>query len=1118
MKQPLSRFFSLNRRYSRSINLERDVDQLEALVGYVPTERAIDTLRRILAGFIDQQASRAWTLTSVYGTGKSAFAHYLASLCASADDSMRQLALEIAQKALGSGSSDYRQLEENIPSKGLLGAVAVAQREPISNTIIRALARGAERFWRKAGSKKPAIASKLVDLQVEIASGKTVDSREIPNLVQEVAQAANTGVLLIIDELGKNLEFAVYNEGAEDLYLLQQLAELPKNSNTPVFLLGILHQSFNEYGQRLATVQRNEWAKIQGRFEDIPFTESAGQMMRLIGQVIDRLAAESFQCAISNQAEEWFDEYLKDLAKTEELTPAVLSAIYPLHPLAALVLPMLCTKYGQNDRSLFTFLTSQEPYSLRSFLEEQIVDGNTLPTLKLDRVYDYFIETAGMGLGSRPNLSRWVEIQDLIADAKHLDSSSLRVLKTIGTLNLVTTTGAVKASRELVTLALCDTPNKDEQQHWEDIIDRLLKRNIITHRRLLDELRIWEGSDFNVDGEAAAYIEQERSPLASLLSEMYPLKSLVAQRHSYKTGTLRYFERRYIDASADLTKLSCTNSDSDGLIACWLDEKIPTQVPAETADGKPLIVLCANRLGVLRIQTLEFAALKKIQATAPQLQTDAVARREVQYRLLHTKQLLDKSLSQSFNLSINQNVCWVQGKREVISHVTHFNAKLSEVCDRVYHQSPILWNELINRRELTSQGAKARRELIEAMLEHSDRERLGLQGYGPEIAMYYSLLDETGIHRQEEGEWGFYPPDEKSGLWTLWQAIDQFCLQSKEKQQTLDKVYQLLEAPPYGVKQGAIPVLIAAVLLYHVDDVGFYKDGTFVPVLGSEHFELLVKDPSRFAVKYFEVVGLRSQVFKELEAVLRSPKTRIPKGVRNVTLLAVAKPLFQFVKKLPAYTLKTKRLSPEAQAVLQTLQQAQEPDELLFTSLPQACGLPPIGTSKTDDGTTAKTLRKKLVQALHEIQTACDRLLGECKARLHDAFGVSSSEAKLREDLRVRASYLVGQCVERTLKSFVLAAMDEKKTDSEWMEALLVIVADKSAESWIDEDFTGFEIKLSDLARRFKNLEALQKEVATKGEGFEARKVTVTRPDGQETFFLKPTKNDSFERIIKIAA
>jgi hypothetical protein len=66
-------------------------------------------------------------------------------------------------------------------------------------------------------------------------------------------------------------------------------------------------------------------------------------------------------------------------------------------------------------------------------------------------------------------------------------------------------------------------------------------------------------------------------------------------------------------------------------------------------------------------------------------------------------------------------------------------------------------------------------------------------------------------------------------------------------------------------------------------------------------------------------------------------------------------------------------------------------------------------------------------------------------------------------------------------------------------KALLMIVADKPAESWTDADVTVFEVRLGDLARRFKNLEALQKEVAAHNQGgFEARRITITRPDGGE--------------------
>lgn len=1097
-KQVLSEYFSLNRRYSRSINLERDFELPNSVLGYILTERAVDALQRIFASITKSQSTRAWTLTGVYGTGKSAFAHYLTSLCAPVENQMRHYAVEIAQKALGADSFEYEALETALPPQGLFRAVAVGQREPLRYTIVRALERGADTFWKKG--RKPAIVRQLTDWAAEIEVDRTTfTSRQVLAAVKEIAEAAKTDVLLIIDELGKNLEFAAHNPGSDDLYLLQQLAELPRKNNFQVYVIGLLHQAFAEYSQRLASAEKNEWAKIQGRFEDIPFTESTEQMTRLIGQAIDSSKASKYEFIIHRQAEEWSNT-LKSATDLSEISTSILAAAYPLHPIAALALPMLCTRYAQNDRSLFTFLTSSEPHSFANFLEEAVIEEeDQIPNLKLHQIYDYFVESVGSGIGSRPTLQRWLEIQGLVSDAKHLDPDSIAVLKTIGTLNLITSTGAFRATRQLVKLALMNqVGEKGSQKHWDQIIKNLLDKGLLTYRKQLDELRIWEGSDFDVEREITAYVEKERSPLAEILTKISPLKPQIAQRHSYRTGTLRYFERQYLGSQVELEDLSCAESDCDGIVGYWLNEELPQQVPVETKDGKPFILLTAANLNVLKVRAMEFAALKKIQAVATQLQTDGVARREVRHRLVQAKRLLDESLNQAFNLAHGETVCWIQGTQEQISHTTDFNAKLSEVCDRVYNKTPILWNELINRRELTSQGAKARRELIEAMLDRPTQERLGLEGYGPEVAVYYSVLGETGIHQQDGDEWSFQPPSQDSGIWAVWQAIEEFCLTSKEQQQSLRVLQDQLTHPPYGVRQPLVSLLVAAFLLYHTDDVGVYKDGTFIPVLGSEHFELLVKDSSRFSIKYFELLGLRSQVFKELEAVLKFSDTKTPVGVRNASLILVAKPLFSFARKLPKYTLETKRLSDAAQKVLKALQIAQEPDELLFRSLPEACGFSAMRAGLADDATTAKAFRKKLVQCLHEIQTAYDNLLNECQTRLHEAFGVRSKETNLREDLRVRASYLVGQCIEPVLRRFVLAAVDENAQDKEWLEALAMIVADKPVRSWVDEDLLRFELALSDLVRRFKNLEALQKEVAAKGKGFEAKRITVTEPDGRE--------------------
>lgn len=1092
-ERALSTYFSLNRRYYRSVNLVRDLDKPDSVQGYVPTERSADALRRILGALGNPKAHRAWTITGVYGTGKSAFAHYLLSLCADEKNSVRTEAYEIAQGSFPAESAELEGINVHIPAKGLLRAATTGQREPLSWSIARALITAAERFWHK--KKKPDFWPLLTDWEVELDTRHPqISHQELLNLLKAMVTAAQTPLLLVVDELGKALEYAAHNQGVQDLYLLQQIAELEIKGEHQVYFLGLLHQSFAGYSERLAAVEQSEWTKIQGRFEDIPFAESPSQMTRLIGRAIDSSQADPILYAVSQGATRWF-EALAPVLTENDIADDVLAKAYPLHPITALVLPLLCTRYAQNDRSLFTFLTSEEPYGLQEFMATAQVEGEKIPTLKLYQLYDYFVESV-TGLSSRINLQRWVEIQGLIEDARDRSPETIQILKTIGILNLITTTGSLRATPQLVALALCDSPDDEEMENWQKAIQKLQQRTLITYRRQLDELRIWQGSDFNVEAAIYEFIEQERAPIADLLSQAYPLRQVVPQRHYTTTGTLRYFEQRYGDSRLNLNELTCSSGEYDGLILYWLDRSELKSVPEKTLDGKPLVIVEVAKLDVLATRAQEFQVLKKIWKTAPELQNDGVARREVKQRLTDAERLLDETVRQTFDWANSQNRCWIEGTLRRMPNARTFQSALSEVCDRTYPQTPVLDNELINRRVLTSQGAKARRELIEAMLEQADQPRLGLEGYGPEVAMYYSVLEAGGIHRQEDDQWGFYPPPDSAGISPLWEAIEAFCLEAKEKQLSLGDLYQRLEQPPYGIKQGMVPVALAAVLLYHVDDVGFYKDGTFVPLMGPEHFELLVKDPSRFSVKYFEMVGLRSQVFRELESILRSPNAKAPSGVRNASLLVVAKPLFSFVRKLPKYTLNTKRISDEAQSVIAVLQKAQEPDELLFVSLPKACGFQAM-TAVEEDGTTAKAFRKKLVQCLHEIQTAYDALLSFCKTRLYEALGVRQ-EDNIREDLQVQATPLVGKCIEPVLKRFILAAVDDNAEDTEWLEALIMIVADKPLKSWLDEDITRFELALSDLVRRFKNLEALQKDADFPREGFVAKRITLTEQNGHE--------------------
>lgn len=1114
---PLSSWVTLDRRYTRSVNLERDLTTVGAVRGYVVTPRAADALDRIVEAMLTHSGNRAFTLTGVYGTGKSAFAHFLTGLVAPSNDPIRAEALELLLQH-PRGYEHGRAFRKILPKSGLVRAVAAARRESAASVVVRALARGANEFFRKG--RKPRVVEEILRLCADADAGRAVDSSRIPTLVSALADAARTGILLVLDEMGKVLEHAAQEGGREDVYLLQQLAERPTSPNGhPLVVVGLLHQTFAEYGASLAAPERTEWQKVQGRFEDIGYSESPEYLLSLArSAILHESAPAEAQAAFASLGVAWHRELRRqalDAYLAGVLTPSVIESVAPLHPVAALILPLLCSKYAQHDRSLFAFLTSSEPHAFARFLRERVATPENIPLQRVTALYDYFIDVAGHGLAFRPQFQRWAEVHSVIADARGLPPDLRDALKTIGAFNLVATAGPYRASRGLVLAALAERPGDlSEHARWANAIDTLVSKGLVTYRSQLDEYRVWEGSEFDVDQAVRDHLRAETRPLATLLAEFAPLGPLVAQRHSYETGTLRYFERQYVDDPAALGLATCANNNSDGLVLYWVGDTLPSEKPKATSDGRPLVVVVGVGVPTLRTRTEELAALRGV-LRSPKLQTDGVARKEVLTRAALAESELTRTTRKAFDPG--HTTVWFTGLEERV-RVAAFNSRLSVLCETAYPAGIRLWNELVNRRDLTSNGARARREVIDAMLRQGGLPRLGIEGSGPEASLYESVLSATGIHREESGHWVFGPPTE-GGIRPLWDAIESFCLQARNEARSIDQLFELLDRPPYGIKRGVVPLVLAAVLLYHADDVSVYFQGSFVPVLGPEHFELLVKHPQLFKVKHFELTGIRCQVFQELEHLVLRPNSAeatVP-AVRNASLLSVLRPLVRFALRLPAYTVKTKRLSVEAVTVRDALRSVREPDDLLFRILPEACGLPPFNLDRDIRVDAAVVFRRSLLTALRELDGAYDRLMERCAALIHTAFGTVGDPTQLRTDLRVRAQYLVGSVIEPTIQSIILAAVNDSANDREWLEALIMVIADRPADTWTDDDGLAFEIRVSDVARRFGNLWALVHEAAAVGrDGFDAKRLTITRADGREDHRLVWIDHHAREAIDQI--
>jgi hypothetical protein len=795
-------------RFARSISVERD-SGTAIVESYLPTGRSLDAVRRFARSMHHPEGGRALSITGPYGSGKSSLAVFVDALVATAGTPARQAAEEILVAADPDALELVRTGRAALGAdhKGFVRAVLTAQREPIILSVLRALHRGAMLFETDGGHADRA-RRHLVERLAE-AMGRVSDpaaARPTAQLVREVLNrlAGLAPVLLVLDEFGKNLEAFADAPAEADLFLLQQLAEWSHGqSGLPLFTFTLQHLAFEDYVESASAAQRREWAKVQGRFEDIPFVDTPSQTRNLIAGAFEPPTDPIFAKAI----QVWAD---KELARCRHVGIADLlgrsetvAACWPLHPVAQLVLPDLCARYGQNERTLFSFLASLEPLSVTSFLSEHPWrPGRSLPAVGAARVYDYFIDSASTMVGVSQGASRWLEVETLIRDAVGLTEGQRRALKTIGVLNLVSAGGTLRASRALLLYALADgQPGTKDEAAVAQVLASLEQRSLITFRDFADEYRLWRGSD--VDLKAAIDLARRRlKPIgpAELLGRVKPLPPMVAARHSQQTGTLRAFTRAWGDGRTTAVTPPTAADPTDGLVVYLLEPSaaLPA-VRSVEATPKPVVAVRPAMVDGLLGAALEAAAVQEVLDTDERVQTDWVAQRELRERAAEANHRLDTLFEASYG-ALAEPTWMLLAPDAAITPVDASGggtSALSEVADSGYPDTPPVPNEMLNRKELTSQGAKARRELLLAMLTRAETDKLGIDGYGPERAMYEAILRETGIHRPLGDRWGFAAP-KSSGYQATWRAITASLQAAKKNRVGLDQVITRLLTPPIG--------------------------------------------------------------------------------------------------------------------------------------------------------------------------------------------------------------------------------------------------------------------------------------------------------------------------------
>lgn len=1088
-------------RSVRSVSLDEDRGDPEVLRGYAVGEHVLDALRRIAISLQEEPRSRAFSITGPYGSGKSSFALLLSALLGAKGEPAHRAAIKLLREADPQLADTFVRERRSlgISERGAIAAMVTAHQEPVAAALVRALCHGAEAFWSKG--RKPALVGRLR----KAVEAEEHDQEFVLEVFEELVETAP--VLVVVDELGKNLEYAAEHAGS-DLYLLQQLAErVSSRGSFGGALLTLAHLGFEDYLGSAGDTRRREWRKVHGRFEDVPFVANAAHSIALLADALVFTGSKDLQKAVAKSCAAAAEELAEATgSKTLASFGAGAAEVYPLHPAVAVALPALAAQLGQHDRSLVAYLTSESPHALPALLAREKIATGSVPFVRLDDLYDYFFSDGAAAVLTGPEGERAREVAGRIEEAQGVEETERQVLKTIGILNVLGGPERLVASAGAVVEALVGPDGEaGKRDGVRAVLDRLRERSLLTFRDFAGEYRVWEGSDFDTAGHIRAARERlavmggEEEQTLATLAKARPLRAAVARRHSQQNHVLRYFECRYERQLPEEVKAS--SEDADGVVVYVLAEsKAPAKLPTETSDGLPLVVVWSPFGGEVREAALEFAAASSVLSGAAELERDAVARREMRHRVAALQARLSDRVEEAFAPG-RRGVFWFHsGKREKAGAQAQFSRLLSEICDGRYPETPVVRNEMINRRELTSQGAKARRMVLEAMFTHEHEENLGIEGFGPERAIYEAVLSYTGLHRQRGESWGFGDPPRSSDLAKVWKQLMKLLDDAVEEPVPVDALYRDLTGPPFGMKVGVLPILLSAALQYRAEDVFLYQDGSFQPVVEPAHVERLLKTPERFALKRASLVGVRASVFEQLRGALVPEAPAARARTRNETTLAVVRPLIAFANSLPDYTKNTEQISEVARAVCSALLEAREPDELLFGSLPAACGVNGFSArSRKQDEQSATEYVERLRGALAELGSEYPRLIEKIGDLFHTGFGNAGPRRALREEFRSRSRPLLKQVIEPKMRAFLATACDEHLDDEDWIAALAMSLVAKPPSSWTDHDVGLFEALLAERAQWFQRLELLYHELKeSKADGFDARRVTLTAPDGTE--------------------
>lgn len=869
----------------------------------------------------------------------------------------------------------------------------------------------------------------------------TTDS-VLDELKNKYNKLRNQGKFLVIfiDEFGKVLEHAAKNNPERELYFMQKLAEFVNVPSRNILLLTTLHQNFNAYSRKLNEVQKEEWTKVKGRFQELVFVEPIEQLLYLASTQIESLNKSEKKSPLI--------EALASLAKntgfvSNQFSEETAQALAPLEPLAAYVITQAIQRYGQNERSLFSFLNARGSNSLSEYKGE---------VYQLQCCYDYIYYNFYSYLKeANADSMQWSSMQVAIErvegqmwdDKKDL-VNAIKLVKVIGLLNLFGN-AAFKMNREQMASYAKLALGIENAPH---LLNQLEQYKIIRYASYKFRYILFDGTDINIEDEirkAGLVVSRPVNYVDDIRN--YCFKKVAPAKACYfQKGTPRYFEYEVLGQGADKTPIG----DTDGYIQLifssgkkFLEETCELSEKSDNA----IIFVCFRNTDELVSHLYQIEKYKYILSKVLVDKSDKVAINEINNLMEYEKVVLNKSISESL-FAYNGNVTWIfKGEEIEVRSLREFNQLLSVVCDEIYPQTPVMNNELFNKHKLSSSISSAKGKYLAALVGQSNELDFGFPAdkFPPEKTIYYSLLKNTGLH--VNGEFADAPSNE--GIIPLWNACEEFLSSTTLKARKISELIKKLSAKPYKLKQGFIDFWVPTYLYIRKQDYSLYgANGAYIPNINMEFFELLQKRPGEYLVKAFDVTGVKVEIFNQYRKFLN---VEAMGSIKSDDFIETIKPFFFFYnKRLNDYAKHTRKFNHEQTVRFRdTLARAKDPEKTFFEDLPQALG---YDKEALQNPKKVQEFCYVINRAVKELRSCYSDLMDRIEARLLETLGIEEYDySEYIGIIKSRLAHVKEYLLTDRLKEFYHHVMAEFDNRTEWYQSICYTALEQPLERLRDD-------------------------------------------------------------------